>query len=115
MLDYTVAATFLGVAAWFAGRHRRAAALADTGRRPGPAMVAAFNRGRVAERWREDAPSRTVELETAESLPILGDAGRLEQILDNLIAAKKAAGYFAPAGAPSTAQLRRTTGRRLNT
>src|SRR5436190_14823694 len=28
VLDYTVAATFLGVAAWFAGRHRRAAALA---------------------------------------------------------------------------------------
>jgi hypothetical protein len=31
------------------------------------------------------------------------------------IAAKKAAGYFAPEGAPSTAQLRRTKGRRLNT
>jgi len=30
VLDYTVAATFLGVAAWFAGRHRRAAALALT-------------------------------------------------------------------------------------
>jgi GTP cyclohydrolase II len=31
------------------------------------------------------------------------------------IAAKKAAGYFAPEGAPSTAQLRRTKGRRLDT
>jgi GTP cyclohydrolase II len=31
------------------------------------------------------------------------------------IAAKKAAGYFAPAGTPSAAQLRRTKGRRLNT
>src|SRR5437879_5613690 len=31
------------------------------------------------------------------------------------IAAKKAAGYFAPAGAPSASQLRRTKGRRLNT
>ena len=30
VLDYTVAATFIGVAAWFAGRHRRAAALALT-------------------------------------------------------------------------------------
>ena len=29
------------------------------------------------------------------------------------IAAKKAAGYFAPSGAPSRAQLRRTKGRRL--
>src|SRR5436305_15028781 len=31
------------------------------------------------------------------------------------IAAKKAAGYFAPEGAPSAAQLRRTKGRRLDT
>jgi GTP cyclohydrolase II len=31
------------------------------------------------------------------------------------IAAKKAAGYFAPEGAPSPARLRRTKGRRLNT
>src|ERR1700726_4137870 len=31
------------------------------------------------------------------------------------IAAKKAAGYFAPAGTPSAAQLRRTKGRRLDT
>jgi hypothetical protein len=30
VLDYTVAATFIGVAALFAGRHRRAAALALT-------------------------------------------------------------------------------------
>ena len=41
---------------------------------------------RVAERWREDAPSHTIELELAESLPVLGDAGRLEQVLDNLLA-----------------------------
>jgi signal transduction histidine kinase len=41
---------------------------------------------RVAQRWREDAPGHTLDLEVATSLPALGDAGRLEQVLDNLIA-----------------------------
>ena len=41
---------------------------------------------RIAERWREDAPSHIIELSTTDQLPILGDAGRIEQVLDNLIA-----------------------------
>lgn len=40
---------------------------------------------RVVERWRGDAPSHPIELTLPGPLPIRGDAGRLEQILDNLL------------------------------
>lgn len=41
---------------------------------------------RVADRWRDDAPSHSIALELAETLPVDGDAIRIEQVLDNLIA-----------------------------
>jgi signal transduction histidine kinase len=41
---------------------------------------------RVAERWRADATGHGFEVELDRSLPIRGDADRLEQVLDNLLA-----------------------------
>jgi signal transduction histidine kinase len=41
---------------------------------------------RVAQRWRSDARDHTIELHLIAPLPVIGDADRLEQVLDNLLA-----------------------------
>src|SRR5204863_7203868 len=56
--------------------------------------------------------ARAQGIEVVEQVPIPEGLVPLDAQVE--IAAKKAAGYFAPAGAPSRAQLRRTKGRRLD-
>jgi GTP cyclohydrolase II len=55
---------------------------------------------------------RAQGIEVVEQVPIPERLVPLDAQVE--MAAKKAAGYFAPAGAPSRAQLRRTKGRRLD-
>jgi GTP cyclohydrolase II len=55
---------------------------------------------------------RAQGIEVVEQVPIPERLVPLDAQVE--MTAKKAAGYFAPAGAPSRAQLRRTKGRRLN-
>jgi signal transduction histidine kinase len=40
---------------------------------------------RTVERWRSDAASHSLVLDLDESLPVRGDPGRIEQVLDNLL------------------------------
>lgn len=53
--------------------------------------------GRIADRWRSDSSSHPIELDLSGPLPVLGDADRLEQVLDNLIGN---AIKYSPAGRP---------------
>ena len=41
---------------------------------------------RVADRWRAEARYNRIEFESDETLSVMGDPGRIEQVLDNLLA-----------------------------